>query len=62
MGWTPQGILQDTFDFTDHPDQVEYGCPGYFRVDAEAFGEELACPAPRLGTYYPNVSLMVVPW
>jgi len=23
--------------------------------------EELACPAPRLGTYYPNVSLMVVP-
>lgn len=61
MGWTPQGMLQDTFDFTDHRIRLNMAARDTSRLTLKLLCEELACPAPRLGTYYPNVSLMVVP-
>ena len=61
MVWTPQGMLQDTFDFTDHRIRLNMAARDTSRLTLKLLCEELACPAPRLGTYYPNVSLMVVP-
>ncbi len=61
MGWTPQGMVQDTFDFTDHRIKLDIAARDTSRLTLKLLCEELACLAPRLGTYYPNVNLMVVP-
>ena len=61
MGWTHQGKLQDTFDFTDHRIRLNMAARDTSRLTLKLLCEELACPAARWGTYYPNGSLMVVP-
>lgn len=61
MGWSPRGMVQDTFDFNDHHIRLDIAAKDTARVTMKLLCEELACPAPRLGTYYPNVDLMLVP-
>lgn len=49
MGWTPQGMLQDTFDFTDHRIRLNMAARDTSRLTLKLLCEELACPAPPLG-------------
>ena len=61
MGWSPRGMVQDTFDFADHRIRLNMAAKDTARVTMKLLCEELACPAPRMGTYYPNIDLMLVP-
>lgn len=61
MGWSPRGMVQDTFEFNDHRIRLNIAAKDTSRVTMKLLCEELACPAPRLGTCYPNVDLMLVP-
>ena len=47
MGWTPQGMLQDTFDFTDHRIRLNMAARDTSRLTLKLLCEELACPTAR---------------
>lgn len=61
MGWSPQGMLRDTFAFQDHVVALDIARRDTLKVALKLLCDELGCPTPRLGTYYPNVDLMLVP-
>lgn len=61
MGWSARGMIQDTFTFSNHRIRLDIAARDTSRVTMKLLCEELACPAPQIGRYYPNVDLMLVP-
>lgn len=61
MGWGPSGSFRDTVAFSNHRIELDLAAKDTLQVALKLFCEELACPAPGIGTYYPNLDVMLVP-
>ena len=61
MNFSSKGFSQDTVAFTDH--RIDLNLPGKdtVSISLRIMCDELGAPAPRMGTYYPVVSLLSVP-
>ena len=61
MGWSPGRRLQDTFSFQNHRIDLNIAGKDTMKVALKLLCEELKCSASRMGGYYPNVEVMLVP-